>query len=82
VSTDTPDSPPAAIPSIDALKGRVVVFYAAGRVYEECARRLNEAFADPAACAELLAGARLLAERAEAFERFMAALRRSVGIDA
>jgi hypothetical protein len=65
---NTPDSP------IEALKGRVVIFYGAGRVYEECATRLNEAFADPAARAELLAGARRLAERAEAFERFCARL--------
>jgi hypothetical protein len=68
--------------TIEALRGRVVVFYGAGLVYEECTRRLNATFADPIACAELLAGARLLAERAEAFARFRARLNLPPGLRA
>jgi hypothetical protein len=65
-----PNLPPTASRDIEALKGRVLVFYGAGGAYAECALRLNATFADPAAWAEALAGARLLAERAEAFARF------------
>jgi hypothetical protein len=70
------------IDRFEQLEAEVVVFYAAGGCYEECAARLNAAFADPAARAELLAGARRLAERAAAFERFKARLRLGADTDA